>query len=580
MSDRAKSGLAWLRGYPRGALRSDLAAGITTAVVMVPQAMAYAMLAGLPPIVGLYAALAASSVYPWLGTSRQLSVGPVAMDSLITASAVSAIAQSGTTEYATCATTLAVMVGLLQLGLGALRAGFVVNFLSRPVVSGFTSAAAIIIATSQLGELVRLKLPRTHQVYQVWGAALSDAASWHGLTLAFGLGAFFLLKLLPKLTRRVPASLMVMIAAIALSQLFSLDRHGMRLVGVVPSGLPSLGLPSLDLALMGTLWPSALTIALISYMETITTGTAFARKHRYELSPNRELLAVGAANLASAAVAGYPVAGGLSRSAVNERAGAQTPLASLISSAIIALSLVLLTPLFTALPRAALSAVVLNAVLTLVDLETPKTLLRVKRSDLALLMLTFASTLSFGISQGILIGVTASLVWFSVRTTRPHYARLGQIPGTQAYLNLARHESAVQVPGVLIVRMDAQLYFGNVSFLRETLRKLEDQADSPLGAIVLDASGVNQLDSSALDAILELDRDYKQREIRLLFARVKGPVRDVMERAGLLKTLRSEQRIFTRTHDAAECARAYLTSRTAPCVVACGDLSERSGASD
>jgi len=309
-------------------------------------------------------------------------------------------------------------------------------------------------------------------------------------------------------------------------------------------------------------------------MESLTTATAFARKHRYEISPNRELVAVGFANAFSGLLGGYPVAGGLSRSAVNDRAGARTAMASLVSGVLVALTLLLLTPLFRSLPKAALSAVVLNAVMTLVDMQTPKDLFKVKRNDFWLLCLTFAATLLLGISQGIGVGVLASVLLFIVRSTRPHYAVLGHVPGTQAYLNIGRHPGLHTHPGVLIVRIDAQLYFGNASFLRDTLRILESNAKGALKAVVLDASGVNQLDASALEALQEIERDYAARGVRLLFARVKGPVRDVMERAGMLQRLREEQRIFTRTHDAAECAANYVQHGAGECQVACGDLSQ------
>ncbi len=563
----------WLPNYPKEVLRKDLGAGVTTAVVLVPQAMAYAMLAGLSPIAGLYAALVAPVAYAVFGTSRQLAVGPVAMDSLLTAAAVGAIAQTGTADYASAAILLALMVGALQVVLGALRAGFVVNFLSRPVISGFTSAAALIIATSQLGEAVGLKLTGSAYVHEIWFSALSQVSRWHLPTLLMAAASLVVLRLLPKLTTKVPASLVAVVAATLAFALLGLDTQGVRSVGSVPSGLPSLVPLHLDLALVRTLLPSALTLALVSYMETITTGTAFARKHQYEIVPNQELIAVGAANLSSGIFGGYVVAGGLSRSAVNDKSGAQTGLSGIVTAAVVALSLLVLTPLFRDLPRAALSAVILSAVVTLIDVKTPRQLYRIKRNDFWLLVATFFATLWLGISQGILFGVGLSLALFIVRTTRPHYAVLGHVPGTQAYLNVGRHPNVEAFEGVLIVRMDAQLYFGNVSFLRETLRKLEREAKGKLKAVVLDASGVNQLDSSALEALEDLDRDYAARGVRLIYARVKGPVRDVMQRAGMLELLRREQRIFTRTHDAVECAERYASALSGPCEVACGDLS-------
>ncbi len=573
MLGRAWPMLAWLKQYDRAELRGDVAAGITTAVVLVPQSMAYAMIAGLPPIVGLYAALAAQLVYPLFGTSRQLSVGPVAMDSLLTATAVAAVAAVGSHEAGQAAVLLALMVGIIQVLLGLARAGYIANFLSRPVISGFTSAAAVIIATTQLGEALGVTLPRTSDVFHAWWQALSHASDIHPLSLVLTIVSFAILKLLPKQTTKVPASLVVVVLATGLDAVFDLQSHGVRVVGAVPSGLPALAMPAYDMALLTKLLPAALTLSLVSYMESLTTATAFARKHRYELSPSRELVAVGLANAVSGFVGGYPVAGGLSRSAVNERAGARTPLASILSGAMVALTLLLFTPVFRGLPKAALAAVVLGAVVTLIDLATPKRLFEIKRNDFWLLCLTFAATLWLGISQGIAVGVLASLLLLIVRTTRPHFAVLGHVPGTQAYLNVTRHPNVHTWPGVLIVRVDAQLYFGNVSSLRQTLRTLESEAKGELRAVVLDASGMNQLDSSALEALEDLDRDYAARGIRLLYARVKGPVRDVMQRAGMLDKLRAEQRIFTRTHDASECAHNYVEGRKGPCEVACGDLS-------
>ncbi len=566
----------WLRRYDRGAWRADLTAGLTTAVVLVPQGMAYAMIAGLSPIVGLYAALAAQLVYPLFGSSRQLSVGPVAMDSLLTASAIAALAALGFLDAAQIAVWLALSVGVIQVALGLLRAGYVANFLSRPVISGFTSAAALVIATTQLGEALGLTLSRAPDVFRAWWQVLTQLPALHLPTVLVAASSFALLMLWPRYTTKVPASLLVVVFATLLTRLLSLDQQGVRTVGEVPAGLPTLQVLTWDTELIWALLPASLTLALVSYMETLTTATVLSRKHREEISPNHELVAVGLANAFSGSLGGYPVAGGLSRSAVNDRAGARTALASVVSGSLVALTLLFLTPLFRSLPKAALAAVVLNAVISLVDLQTPKRLYQIKRSDFWLLTLTFAATLVLGISEGIGVGVLASLSLFIVRSTRPHYALLGHVPGTQAYLNVARHPNLHTWPGVLIVRMDAQLYFGNVSFLRDTLRKLEGGAEGELKAVVLDASGVNQLDASAMEALEDIDRDYAARGIRLLLARVKGPVRDVMERSGMLQRLRDEQRIFTRTHDAAECAHNYERRGPGVCQVACGDLSQGS----
>lgn len=550
----------WLPTYKREDLRSDLTAGFTTAVMIIPQAMGYAMLAGLPPIVGLYAALTPILAYAVLGTSRQLSVGPVAMDSLLVASAVGAIAQSGSHEYVAVAMTLGVLVGLVQLLLGLLGMGFVVNFLSRPVISGFTSAAALIIAASQLKYLLRVELPKTHLVHRVLWEAFGQHAAIHLPTLLIGALSLALLVWLKKARPIYPRALVVVVLTTLVVLVLDLHPRGVAVVGAVPSGLPRFGLPRFDLALWEKLLPSALTIALVSFMEAISVGKHFARENRHDVNPSQELVALGSANLFGGLFGGYPVAGGFSRSAVNAAAGAKTQLSGLITVAVVALTLLFLTPLFRSMPEAALAAIILQAVLGLIDLKEPRRLWRMKRTDLGLLVFTFLMTLSAGIQWGIVLGVGASLLLFVVQTTRPHVAVLGRVPGTEAYLNVARHQHAHALPGVLIVRVDAQFYFGNVSFLKDTLRELEHRMATPLKAVVLDASGMNQLDSSAEATLCEIDRDYAERGVRLLFARVKGPVRDVMYRSGLLKRLNDEGRIFFRTHDAAQYATGAVAS--------------------
>jgi SulP family sulfate permease len=550
--------VGWLPRYKRDDLRSDLAAGFTTAVMIIPQAMGYAMLAGLPPIVGLYAALTPVLTYALLGTSRQLSVGPVAMDSLLVAAAVGAVAKTGSDEYLAVAMTLGTLVGIVQLSLGLVRMGFVVNFLSRPVISGFTSAAALIIGASQLKYLLKIELPNTHHVHRVILGVLSQLAAIHTLTLLLGAFSVGLLVWLKRKHARMPGALFVVLVTTGLVYALGLVSRGVRIVGEVPSGLPHFQWPRFDLALLQQLLPSAVTIALVSFMEAISVGKHFARENRYDVEPSQELVALGSANLVGGMFGAYPVAGGFSRSAVNASAGAKTQLAALVTVSVVALTLLFLTPLFHYMPEAALAAIILTAVIGLIDVAEPKRLWRMKRIDLALLLFTFAMTLSVGIQWGIVLGVGASLVSFIVQTTRPHVAVLGQVPGTEAYLNVMRHRKARELPGVLIVRVDAQFYFGNVSFLKETLRKLEQHMSYPLKAVVLDASGMNQLDSSAEAALGEIDRDYAERGVYLLFARVKGPVRDVMHRSGLLKQLNEQGRIFFRTHDAAQYAAGGL----------------------
>lgn len=530
-------------------LKSDAIAGLTTAVMLIPQAMAYAMLAGLPPIIGLYAAAVPLVAYAILGTSRELAVGPVAMDSLLTAATVGIIAQSGTDRYIELAALLALMAGAFQVVLGVLRGGFLVNFLSRPVVSGFTSAAALIIAASQLRPLLGLSLPRSSNVFEILVAAFSHVGDTHVLTACLSAGAMAGIWAMKKYAPKLPRALLVVVAGILLAGPAGLGAHGVQVVGEVPAGLPPFSLPDLNLADMRALSAGALTIAFVAFMEGISISTKLAERTGHRVDASREFLAAGAANIAAGLFSGYPVAGGLSRTAVNAEAGAKTKAAGLITAGVVAITLSFFTGLLHDVPQGVLGAIIVMAAVGLVDLKEPLRLWKQKRVDLWMLAATFVATLTLGIQQGILSGVLLSLLVLVVRTTQPHMALLGRIPGTEIYRNVKRFDDAEQLEGYLIVRLDAQLYFGNVSYLRDSLVRLEAEQSSVLRGVILDATGINQLDSSAEKALRDLRSAYEARGIRLVFAGVKGPVRDVMQRSGLLEELGSRGLVL-RVHDA------------------------------
>jgi len=548
----------WLRDYQRADLGPDLVAGLTTAVMLVPQAMGYALLAGLPPIHGLYAAVAPLILYAVLGTSRHLAVGPVAMDSILVAGAVGAIATIGTENYVLIAAALGMMVGGIQAGLGFLRAGFLVNFLSRPVVAGFTAAAALIIAASQLGHLLGVELPRTHHVHRVVWEAIQHASDCSWPTLTIGVLSIAALVLCKNRWPRFPAALFVVVTTTVAVWALGLSTRGVSIVGEVPAGLPGFSLPSVDSEILTQLFPAAATIALVSFMEAISVGRVFAQAHRYEISPNRELIALGFANMTGGATGGYPIAGGFSRSAVNVRAGARTQLAALVTCAVVIITLLAFTRAFFYLPKAALSAIIVAAVAGLIDIRGAAEVFRVKRADFYLLVLTFFATLSLGIQWGILVGVAASVLLFLVRTTRPYFAILGRIPASQTYVNIARHPHAETLPGIILVRVDAQFYFGNVSFLKETVRTLVRDSEAPVRYFVLEAAGVNDLDSAAAATLAELDEELAAQGVRLVLTRIKGPVRDVLHRSGLLEKLASEGRVYLSTHRAIEVLRSGM----------------------
>ncbi len=561
--------LRWLPSYRRRDLASDLAAGLTTAVMLIPQAMAYALLAGLPPIHGLYASTLPLLGYAMFGSSRQLAVGPVAMDSLLVAVAVAAIATVGTDAYLAAAILLAAMVGVIQVAMGVVRLGFLVNFLSRPVISGFTSAAAVLIGLSQLPHLLGIDLGRTTKPHELLFAAGTRISEVSLPTLGLGLAALVGLIGLQRRAPRFPRALAVVVVGTLLVWLFDLDQHGVAVVGEVPRGLPRPALPSFETAAIVSLAPAALAIALLSFMEAISASKATsssserspATGRRPRIDPNQELIGLGVANLLGSLVRGYPVAGGLSRTAVAAQAGARTGLAGIVTAAIVVLTLLVLTPLFHQLPKTVLAAIIASAVAGLIDVAIVRRLWTVERSELVSLVLTFVATLAFGIVEGIGVGVAVSLAVFVIRATRPHTALLGRLPGTEVYRNLARFPEAVAPAGVIVVRIDAQFYFGNVDFLDRTIDRLLTEAAAPgtgrpVGAIVIDASSINRLDSSADAALHEIHGELHERGIGLFFASVKGPVRDMMDRSGLRELVGADHFAMT-VHDAVTAAQAW-----------------------
>ncbi|WP_434423366.1 SulP family inorganic anion transporter [Nannocystis pusilla] len=541
---RSRSPLSgWSAGYDRSNLAGDLLAGATTAALLIPQAMAYAMLAGLPPIAGLYASLAPPLLYALVGTSRRLAVGPVAIDSLLTAAALAPLGLDDPVAYAAAAAAIAVLAGLFQVALGVLRLGFVVNFLSLPVLRGFTSAAALLIMASQLGPLLGLRLPASAGLAQQFVALFRQLGAVHLPTVGLGVAAIATLLLLGRF--RGKALALVVVATVA-GHALDLAARGVALLGEVPSGLPTPALPALDLPLLAAVAPAALLIALISFMESFSSGLAVAG-HGERVEPNRELVALGLGNLAAGFVRGYPIAGGLSRTAVNAQAGARTPLAGVFTAVIVGLALALFAPLLATLPRAVLSAVILVAVAGLVDIGFVRELRRVRPRELIPLVVTFVATLALGVGLGLAFGVGASLLLFVVRSTRPHTAVLGRLPGTEVYRNVRRFPGAETLNGVVVIRLDAPLYFANATYLLGEVRR-QVQERHPR-AVVVDAGAMHEVDISALTALRELHRELREQQVELYLADVKGPMRDVLARSGFAQELGADRFTFT-VHEA------------------------------
>lgn len=530
--------LDWLPQYKKEYLKGDISAGLTVGIMLIPQGMAYAYIAGLPPVYGLYAALVPQIIYAFLGTSRQLAVGPVAMDSLLVASGVSLIAATGSTQYIALAVLLAFMMGALQLLFGVLRLGFLVNFLSRPVISGFTSAAALIIGLNQLKHLMGVNLPRGNHLHDLLYHAMLRIPDIHWTTFAIGLGGIVIIKLVKKYKKAIPAALVVVVLSILVVYFFRLDLVGVKIVQGVPSGLPVPALPVFDLDKMGQLFPIALTLALIAFMEAISVAKAVQAKHKdYEVDPNQELIALGAANLIGSFFKSYPGTGGFSRTAVNDQGGAKTGVAALISAALVALTLMFLTPLFYYLPQAVLASIIMVAVFGLIDFDYPKVLWRTKKDEFLMLAVTFVATLTVGIREGIFAGVVLSLLAMIYRTTRPHVAVLGAFKGSNEYRNITRYDGLVVRPDVLILRYDASLYFANTNHFRDTIRQQLKQSEGKVKLVVVNAESIDTVDSSAAQMLKELYGELKTQGVVLNFASVKGPVRDYFAQGGVTELM-------------------------------------------
>lgn len=521
----------WLRSYRRGDLAGDLTAGVVVAVVLVPQSMAYALLAGLPPVMGLYASTVPILAYALVGSSRHLAVGPVAIVSLLVHVACSRIAPPGSPAYLAAVLQLALLTGLVQLLLGVVRAGFMVTFLSRAAIAGFTSAAALLIGLSQLHHLLGLPSGSGESGLQLARGVVRHLGAVHPLTAGIGLAALVLLLLLQRVAPRFPAPLVAVVLGTVLVGLMGLDQQGVRTVGDLPRGLPGFSLPAFSVDLFMPLATTALTIALIGYLESFAVAGMIADKEKYAIEPNRELLGLGMANLAAACFSGYPVTGGFSRTAVNHRAGARTGLAGLVTMALITLTLLWFTGLFHYLPKAVLGAIVLVAVAGLVELEEARYLFRVKTSDGLTCALTFLVTLGLGVEVGIISGVLFSLVVIIWRSAHPHIAELGWLAEEQVFRNIRRYPAAAVISGMLLVRVDASLYFANIGFVANWLRGAL-AARPGVAIIIFDLSGVNDMDAVALQALERLIEGYGQQGIAVAFADMKGPVRDLVERAG------------------------------------------------
>jgi len=559
--------LEWARGYNGGLLASDALAGVIVTIMLIPQSLAYALLAGLPAEMGLYASILPLVAYALLGSSRTLSVGPVAVASLMTAAAVGKVAASGTIGYATAAIAMAMLSGAMLLLMGCLRFGFLANFLSHPVVSGFITASGIIIGFSQLRHILGVD-GHGETLPQLLQSLAANLPNFNIVTLATGALAMLFLfwarkglsPLLLRLGLTEPAAgflaktgpVLVIIATTLASYTGDFASRGVALVGAVPSGLPAFALPSFEAGLWSELAVSALLISIIGFVESVSVGKTLAAKRRQRVDPNQELLALGAANVASAVSGGFPVTGGFSRSVVNFDAGAQTQAASVIAAAGIALAALLLTPVLFFLPKATLAATIIVAVTSLIDFGVIKRAWHYSRSDFIAIVTTIGLTLLLGVELGVLAGIVASIGLHLYKTTRPHIAVVGAVAGTEHFRNVERH-NVITHRNIISLRVDESLYFANAGYLEDYIYGLVADIEG-LEHVILQCTAVNEIDLSALEALEAINHRLREQGLSLNLSEVKGPVMDALKKSHFLEELNG--RVFLTHHQAVKALKA------------------------
>ncbi|MFZ1560482.1 MAG: solute carrier family 26 protein [Saprospiraceae bacterium] len=550
----------WIKNYDKKWLSGDISAGLTVGVMLIPQGMAYSMLAGLPPIYGLYAVTIPLIIYALLGTSRQLAVGPVAMVSLLIASGVGQISEAGSDEYIALSILLAFLVGSIQLSMGVFRLGFLVNFLSHPVIAGFTSSAAIIIGFSQFKHLLGVKISG-EKFSEIFMQLIKEAGNIHIPTLIIGVASVILLLFVKRVNKKIPGPLVVVLLGIIVVYLGSLTNQGVKIVGDIPGGLPSFHIFSMNWDSIQTLLPTAFTIAFVGFMESIAVAKAIQARHKdYKLDANQELKALGIANIAGSFFKSFPVTGGFSRTAVNDQAGAKTGFASIISASLIIITLLFLTSYFYYLPNAVLAAIIIVAVYGLIDFKEARYLWKTDRTDFFLFISAAIGTLVLGIEEGIILGVILSLALLIFRVSYPHYSQLGLINNGREFINVLRDKNAKIDNKIVIMRFDAQLFFANINYFKEKVELLIGERKQP-EFFILDARPVSTVDSTAIHALHELIDELKSNGITFMIANVIGPVRDKLGSSGITDQI-GKEKCFSSLFDAYQFATDQLAKST------------------
>jgi SulP family sulfate permease len=553
-----------LKNYQKEDFQKDLIAGLTVGIMLVPQGMAYAVLAGMPPIYGLYAGLIPIFVYAFLGSSRQLAIGPVAVSSLLVFGGISQLAEPGTAAYVELVILASFLIGLTEIIGSFLKLGFLVNFLSHPVIAGFTSAAALIIGISQLQYLLGFAIPNFPHPIERLFYALEHYEQTNLLAFTFCLGTIIFIYGLRRINKKLPGGLIAVILGTLLSWHFQLEAKGLKIVGSVPDGLPNFQVPHFDLATIQQLMPTVLTVAVIGLVESLSIAKVIGSKqHSYSIKPNQEFLALGMSKLIGSFFQSLPTYGSFTRSAINYESGATSTVASLITGALIGLTLLFLTPLFYYLPMAILAAIILLAVKSLFDFEEATHLWHTHRRDFSMMLVTFIVTLAIDIPIGILTGVLLSAGASLYRSSKPHIALLGKIPKTTHYRNLERFPNAEQLEHQLIMRFDDQLYFANASYFKEVVRQLLKESDRKIAYFYLDATNIHDVDSSGLHALKEIYYWLKKRKVQLCICGATGPVRDLLFKSGLMDEIGKENH-FVYIHTAQQLHQNKIEGKNNP----------------
>jgi len=514
-------------------LGGDLFAGLTVAIMVIPQGMAYAMLAGLPPIYGLYAALVPVLIYPLFGTSRQLSVGPVALVSILVLAGLSKLADPGTPEFIELALLTAFIAGMIQIVLAMFKMGFLANFLSEPVISGFTAAAAIIIGVSQLKYLLGVEVARSTVILDMVKGLIAALGDTNILSLITGVVGIVIILGIRKIRKSLPAALIAVIVTGVLVSVLDWQSQGVQVVGEVKQGLPAFQLVALDIDKILAILPLAGIICIISFIESLAIAKAIAARHRdSHVDANKELFALGLAKVLGSFFLAYPNTGSFTRSAINDEAGAKTGLSSIFAGLVVVITLLFLTPLFYYLPKPVLASIVLAAVVGLIDIPYVLNLYKIDRRDFYVFMTTFVLTLLLGVQQGVFAGVALSVLLVLYKTSRPHYAVLGQLEGTNTYRNISRYEDSKLNKDYLIIRYDVDIYFGNAEHFYDTIMK-EVSNYPDVKYVIVHMTGIGSIDSTGLHRLDLLIDSLQEEKVVLLLAGVRGIVRDLLVKSGL-----------------------------------------------